>query len=162
MKLNTKFKKNQWSLAEWQKNCPELTYKSISHSEIPDWLPSKLTDKFNSVIIASSGNTNTFVGIIMGYRIDKNEIDEHPYVVAFNKHNGNAYSSIIEHGKWEGRTTDIPIEMQKLLKINLKEPYPFQQKPQKVEGTLNDLKNQGIFDGYEKSVSYIEKKRNNK
>ena len=97
---NMKFEyfKNGWGLNEWQNKCPESTYKVVDRNELPDWLPSGLTSKFNSAVIASSGNTNTYVGIIMGYRIDHYKIDEHPFVVAFDKSNQKEYSGFIEHG----------------------------------------------------------------
>lgn len=87
--------KNGWDLNEWQYKCPELTYKVIDKNEIPDLLPSRLTEKFNSVVIASSGNTNTYVGIIMGYRIEHYKIDEHTFVVAFDKNNQKEYSGFL-------------------------------------------------------------------
>ncbi|MEI7424228.1 MAG: hypothetical protein WCK18_19150 [Prolixibacteraceae bacterium] len=98
--MKFKYLKNGWSLSEWQKICPELTYKVVDVNELPDWLPPGLMKKFNSVVIAASGNTSTYVGIIMGYRIDIDKIDEHPFVVAFDKKTFNEYSGIIDHGNW--------------------------------------------------------------
>ena len=158
------FLKNGWDLNEWQNKCPELTYKVVGVDELPDWLPSGLTSKFNSAVIASSGNSETYVGIIMGYRIDHNEIDEHPFVVAFDKNTKTEYSGLIGHGNWNpGRTTDIPDEMKRLISVSgLTVDFKFERKPEFVSGTLEDLKNQGILNGYEASVSIIEKQRKNK
>ncbi len=155
--------KNGWELKEWQLECPELTYKVVDNNELPDWLPSSLTTKFNSAVIAASGNTSTYVGIIMGYRIDHDEIDEHPFVVAFDKNNNNEFSGFINHGDWTDRTTNIPDEMQRLMAASgLSVDFKFNRKPEVPYGTLNDLKNQGILNGYEKAVSIIEEKRKNK
>ena len=156
--------KNGWSLKEWQDKCPELTYKVVDINELPDWLPSTLTCKFNSAVFASSGNSNTYVGIIMGYRIDHDKIDEHPFVVAFDKSNQAEYSGFIEHGNWiPGRTTEIPQEMKELIiSSGLTVNFRFERKPEITFGTLNDLKSQGILNGYERTVSVIEDKRRNK
>ncbi len=153
--------KNRWELNEWQNRCPELTYKVVNKNELPDWLPSGLTDKFNSAVIASSGNTETYVSIIMGYRIDHDKIDEHPFVVAFDKNTNAEYGGFIEHGNWTpGRTTEIPDEMQRLITLSgLTVDFRFERKPEAEFGTLDDLKRQGILNGFESSVSIIEKKR---
>lgn len=154
--------KNQWTLSEWQAKCPEMTYKVVERDELPDWMPKTLLDKFNSGVFAASGNTETYVGIIMGYRIDKDQIDEHPFVVAFDKHTQAEYSGIIDHGNWEpGRTTEIPTEMQQLINSSgLTVNFQFERKPTKAQGTLEDLRKQGILNGFETSVIQIEKRRN--
>ena len=151
--------KNGWSLNEWQNECPELTYKIVDVKMLPDWLPSGLIKKFNCAVIASSGNTSICVGIIMGYRIYKDEIDEHPFVVAFDKKNLKEYSGIINHGNWfPGRTTGIPVEMKRLIALSgLAVNFRFERKPEFPSGTLDDLKSQGILNGYEKTISIIEK-----
>jgi hypothetical protein len=162
--MKFEFFKNGWRLNEWQDKCPELTYKVVDRNELPDWLPSGLTNKFNSVVIASSGNKNTYVGIIMGYRIDHDKIDEHPFVVAFDKSNQTEYSGFIEHGDWTpGRTTEIPDEMKRLIIVSgLTVEFRFERKPEIAFGTLDDLKQQGILNGYEKTVGIIEKEKKNK
>ena len=159
--MEFKYFKNGWDLNEWQNICPESTYTVVDINELPDWLPSGLVMKFNSAVIFSSGNTSTYVGIIMGYRIDKCNIDEHPFVVAFDKINQKEYSGFIEHGNWfPGRTTDIPVEMQRLIALSgLTVNFRFERKPELPYGTLDDLKRQGILNGYEKTVSIIEKER---
>lgn len=159
--MEFKYFKNGWGINKWQNECPELTYKVVDVKELPDWLPSGLIKKFNSAVIASSGNTSTYVGIIMGYRIDKDEIDEHPFVVAFDKNSQTEYSGLIEHGDWiPGRTTDIPDEMKRLIVLSgLTVDFKFERKPDFPFGTLDDLKRQGILNGYEKSVSIIEEER---
>lgn len=159
-----KFKhyKNGWNLEKWQNECPQLTYKVISGAEIPDWLPQKLTCKFNSAVIASSGNSNTYVGIIMGFRIDRGNIDEHPFVVAFDKTAPEKpYSGFVEHGNWKpGRTTKIPSEMEKLIILSgLTVNAKFERRPKKDFGPLDDLKDQGILNGYEASVLLVEMNR---
>lgn len=152
---------NQWSMLEWQEKCPEMTYKVVSRNELPDWLPKTLIDKFNCGVFAASGNTQTYVGIVMGYRIDKNQIDEHPFVVAFDKQTQAEYSGIIDHGNWmPGRTTEMPIRMQQLISASgLTVNFQFERKPTMNQGTLEDLKRQGILNGFETAVAQIEKKR---
>ena len=97
----------------------------------------------------------------MGYRIDHDSIDEHPYVVAFNKTNNQQYSGFIEHGDWDDRTTPVPQEMQRLMSASgITVNFSFSRKPIQPIGTLQDLNNQGILNGYEKSVYKIEGERN--
>jgi len=153
---------NGWDLSVWQSKCPELTYNTLKSNELPDWLPNNLTKKFNTAVIASSGNTETYVGIIMGYRIDHENIDEHPFVVAFDKKSEMEYSGFIEHGDWQpGRTTEMPEEMKKLLRLSgLTADFKFCRKPIFESGTLDDLKSQGVLNGYERTVAIIENKRN--
>ena len=155
-----KFEKESWSLNEWQNICPELTYKVCKPSELPNWFPKSLKDKFNCCSIASSGNTETYVGIIMGYRIDKLDIDEHPYVISFDKRTGYSFGGFIHDGHWELRTTQIPTEMMKSINISdFTAEYQFFRKPLSKEGTFDDLKKQDILNGYEKSVEIVERRK---
>ena len=151
---------NHWDINKWQRECPELTYKVVSTNELPNWLPTGLTNKFNSAVIAASGNTQTYVGIIMGFRVDHDNIDEHPYVVAFDKLNNQEYSGFIEHGNWDNRTTPISPEMESLMAASgVSVTFSFNRKPLSPNGTLEDLNNQGILNGYKKTVNTIEEKR---
>lgn len=152
--------KNEWNIHKWQSYCPELTYKEVELVELPGWLPQRLVSKFNSAVVASSGNTEVFVVVIMGYRIDGSFIDEHPYVVTFDKNNGKSYSGIIHHGDWSGRTTKIPPKMKKLMKTSGITPnFKLSRKPGKPKGTLAELKRKGILGGFAHSVKIIERER---
>lgn len=137
-----------------------MTYKVVDQTQFPDWLPSSLTNKFNSAVMAASGNSVTYVAIFMGFRIDHNQIDEHPFVVAFGKDNGSEFSGLIEHGNWDGRSTTIPPEMERLISASgFSTHISFGRKPEVSTGTLEDLKSQGILNGYEQAVNIIEKVR---
>ncbi len=152
--------KSGWSLEKWQQECPEFTYKKIRVEEIPDWMPSGLIENFNSAVIAASGNTGTYVGIIMGHRVDKDEIDEHPYVAAFDKEKNTVFSGFIDHGNWDGRTSPVPDEMKQLMEQSgIAANFRFDRLPIHDSGTLDDLQCQGILNGYIKSVDVVERKR---
>jgi hypothetical protein len=155
----TKYK-NEWDIHKWQSYCPELTYNEVKLIELPAWLPQGLVSKFNTAVVASSGNTEVFVVVIMGYRIDGSFIDEHPYVVAFDKNSGKSYSGIIHHGDWAGRTTKIPPKMKKLMRTSgITTNFRFSRKPDKPKGTLAELKRKGILGAFAHSVKIIERKR---
>jgi len=152
---------NGWPLEVWQEICPEFTYSVVDSQYFPDWLPTNFAEKLNSGVYAASGNTETYVAIFMGFRIDNDEIDEHPYVVAFDKQTGSGYGGFIHNGDWKGRTTRIPEDMERLMNSSgIGVYFNFERKPTSRSGSLIELKRLGILNGYETSVSVVERMRN--
>lgn len=153
-----KFKhyENRWNITEWQNYCPSMEYRVKQQSELPNWFPQTLISKINSAVVACSACENSIVFVINNFRIHKNEIDEHPFVVAFDNETGNSYSGFIEHSDFNKRTTQIPTEMLRLLSISgIDVNFKFERKPDNNKGTLIELQKEGKLIGFDKAVKRI-------
>lgn len=141
---------NKWSKHEWLDYCGGwMKYKVKNPSEFPNWLPSSLVEKFNSATVACSGNSDVSVFIFTGYRIDKNAIDEHPYVVVFHQDEEGAFSGFIHHADYKERTTEIPAEMEESMKkTGVTIEFNFRRKPTTNEGILEDLQKEDLLNGF--------------
>lgn len=152
---------NRWSKQEWSDYCGGLMrYKVKNEREFPKWLPPSLTEKFNSATVGCSGNNDVSVFIFTGYRIDKDAIDEHPYVVIFHQDEKEVYSGFIHHADYEGRTSEIPPEMEESMqKSGVTVEFNFKRKPSFNEGTLEGLQEEGLLDGFIYSIKMALKER---
>ena len=56
--------------------------------------------------MAVSASNNSVVCVINGIRVDKNKLDEHPFVMAIDLENKKTFAGFIDHGNWDGRTID--------------------------------------------------------
>lgn len=155
---------NKWNKEQWLDYCGGwMRYKLENASELPDWMPNSLTAKFNSATVGCSGNNEVSVFILTGYRIDEDAIDEHPYVVVFQPGEKEAYSGFIHHADYEGRTTEIPLEMEKLMrKSGVEVEFNFKRKPSRNKGTLEDLKEEGLLNGFIYATEKALKERENR
>jgi len=141
---------NKWNKEEWlEYSGGWMRYKVKKADELPNWLPNTLTAKFNSATVGCSGNDEVSVFILTGYRIDENAIDEHPYAVVFQQGEKEAYSVFIHHADYQGRTIAIPPEMEEAMrKSGVTVGFNFNGKPSRDEGTLEDLQEEGLLNGF--------------
>jgi hypothetical protein len=155
---------NEWSKEQWLDYCGGWKrYKVKDADEFPDWMPNTLADKFNSATVGCSGNDEVSVFILTGYRIDGDAIDEHPYVVVFQQGEEKAYSGFIHHANYEGRTSEIPAEMEELMKKGgVTVAFNFKRKPTRDEGTLEDMQEEGLLNGFVYATGKALKERKQK
>lgn len=151
---------SKWPVEDWLNKCPNYQYRLLRSDEIPEFLPSSLTDKFNSALLMCSGSNDHYTFVLQGYRIDGEQIDEHQYVATFDQAASKSYAGFIEHADYNGRTTDIPIEMQESMSASgIYIDYPFPRKPTEISGSIFDLDSSGLFDGFKNSVTIQNKKQ---
>lgn len=141
---------NKWNKERWLDYCGGwMRYKVKRAEELPDWMPRKLTSKFNSATVGCSGNDKVSVFIVTGYRIEEDAIDEHPYVVVFEQGEEEAYGGFIHHADYEERTTEIPPEVEEAMKKSgVTVEFNFKRKPSRDEGTLEELQEEGLLNGF--------------
>ncbi|MCG8600476.1 MAG: hypothetical protein MI807_10075 [Verrucomicrobiales bacterium] len=144
---------SEWQQPEWKDYCPTMTFRVVGQDELPGFLPPTLTQKFNSAIVASSGNENVDTFLVQGFRIDGSAIDEHQYIATFDKRNGKVYAGFIEHADYENRTTNMPAEMEELIALSgIDVPVQFPRKPDQPTGTLGYLQDQNLIQGFETAI----------
>lgn len=127
-----------------------LEYKRIDVSELPEEIKGNgLTDKFNSVIIAASGSTDSMVYSVIGLRPDGDDIDEHPFVFYYDNNNPSSnFGGIIHHGNWPGRTFELSENQKTALNLSgLTASFTYKDIPTNSSGSLYDLQKKGMLEG---------------
>ena len=135
-----------------------LQYKRINVSELPHAIKSnRLTDKFNSVIVAASGSTDSIVYSIIGLRPDGNEIDEHPFVFYYdNKNSEHNFGGIIHHGHWPGRTVELTNVQKNALHLSgITASFTYKDIPTNSSGSLSDLQEKGMLEGLSEQFNIL-------
>lgn len=144
---------SEWSQEQWNQFCPVMEYRVVQKNDFPEFLPDGLTDKFNCAMAAGSGNANVDTFLFQGFRIDGSAIDEHQYIVTFDKNNGNVFAGFVEHADYKDRTTEMPDEMRELISLSgINVPVQFPRKPEQTTGTLGYLQDQGLIEGFETAI----------
>ena len=150
-----KSRKN-WEYFKWKKICPVYSFKVVNN--IPDFVPSELAIKCNSAYLASSGTTGMyegvesefFVGLFVGLRVDKDKIDEQQYVAVYNQKNGELiFAGYLMHPEYEGRTTDLTEQIIRIIDGSLIANIRTQRLPNINEGPLSFLAEQKLITGIE-------------
>lgn len=143
------------SLTAYDDICPVNEYRILTSGSYPPELPDDLTRKFNHAYCIASGSASSVVYVITGERIDGNKIDEHPFIVAFDRQTGKGYGGIIHHGNWDGRTTNIPDEMFKHISASgIQNYYPLQKLPS-ASGSLTEALASPLSSSFWASVSIL-------
>jgi hypothetical protein len=143
-----------WTIDDWRSKCPNLEYRVLKRDEMPGFLPSDLLNKFNCALLMASGSNTNQTYVFQGYRVDGDELDEHQYIVTYDLQNQKSYAGFVEHASYDGRTTEIPSEMQismSLSGVNI--AYAFPRKPSEVSGSIYALDSAGLFSGFTNSVN---------
>lgn len=149
---------NPWSQEDWHSFIGEDEYRVISPQELPPWYPQDLASKLQCAIMYCSSSTATLYYGINGLRMDKNEIDEDPYVWVCGKETGECHSGFIHHGDWPGRTTPIPNQMQQAITASgFDLDYRFTRLPTEPSGSIEDLEKQGLLEGFHISSRIVER-----
>jgi hypothetical protein len=144
---------SKWSLKDWQNYCPNLQYRVVKQGEFPPFLPSGLTSKFNCGMVVASGSSTNQTFVFQGYRVDGLELDEHQYIVSYDLPKSESYAGFVEHADYNGRTTDVPAQMQLSMSLSgVNIDFEFPRKPPAVSGSIDDLIAKNLIKGFTNSV----------
>lgn len=158
MKL-TWFQVNEQDAAEYGKLCPPNEYRVLKPDQLPGPLPIDLTNKFDSVLMISSGLSGGNVCyMINGHRVDKNDnaIDQMPF--GFIDISGKEPSSgcLIHHGDWPERTSNPPTDFWVHMQASgLGNCYPISQLPPQPSGTIAELKIESQYGAFNELVGNL-------
>ena len=148
--------KQNWEYIKWKKVCPDFSFKVVN--KIPGFVPIELAEKCNSAYLASSGTTGMyegvetdfFVGLVVGLRVDKDKIDEQQYVAVYNKKNSElVFAGYLMHPEYEGRTTNFTNEQVGIIDGSLISNIRTNRLPNINEGSLYYLAEQKLITGIE-------------
>lgn len=164
-KLSRNFKakpdKNTWATI-----CPPMEYRVISGKKAYELgiVPTGMTG-INSVVVGASGSTaDTIMYFANYFRIDKTEIDQEPYIELYES--GLTQSSlygILHHADFSGRTETLDAsELLKIIASGSTTDIQFTAKPDKNEGTLDELRTQGKIFGFDYAYGQGMKKKDDK
>lgn len=165
---NRKMKYNWFSISQenrskWEEICPPNEYRVISGSAMPSLsaiLPSELTNKYHSVVIAGSAVAGgTVYYMANGNRIDTSgsAIDQMPFGLAFVGQNASGSACLIQHGDYENRTTYPPIDFwTQVRESGIYKYYPLQELPINTAGKLSELTVKSQLEAFEILRSQIE------
>lgn len=162
MKFNW-FSITQESRSKWEEICPPNEFRVISGSALPDLstiLPSELTGKYNSVVIAGSAVAGgTVYYMANGNRIDASgsAIDQMPFGLAFVGQTASGSACLIQHGDYENRTTYPSVDFwEQVRQSGIYSYYPLQELPEKAAGKLSELNVKSQLDAFEILRAQIE------
>lgn len=151
------------SRANWEKICPPNEFRVISGSTIQSLttvLPSELTNKYHSVVIAGSPVAGgTIYYMANGNRIDASgsAIDQMPFGIAFVGQTASGSACLIQHGNFENRTTYPPVDFWAQVKESgIYNYYPLQELPDKTSGKLSELNVKSQQDAFDLLRAQIE------
>lgn len=130
--------------SRWEIICPTDSFTITSGSILCGLLPEKLIRKFNSVVVAGSAtSTGGVYYLINCNRVDENDkaIDQMPFGFLFLDNNPSGSACLIQHGNWEGRTTNPPSDFwTKIEESGISSRYPLSEMPKNKSGNIADLK----------------------
>lgn len=164
MKRNKFFRLNSIPKRKYLENIvPNLTYKRMTIDELPSEIKSHpLTKKFNSVIAAASASSSgTMRFTFSGVRIDNGSVDEHPFVFCYGALGvGDDFGGIIDHGSWNQRTIPLePWQEKAMAASGLTANFVYKGIPPGASGSLYDLKENGMLEGFSKQFSVLLKNK---
>lgn len=148
---------------EWERLCPLNHYRVLPPTGLLGPIPSGLTGKYDSVVIAASGTTDGMAFfMINGNRFDRKygEIDQMPFGIGFIGASGVGSGVLIQHGDWEYRTTPIPSGFyDRVAASGLGTAYPLSTFPPSDYGRLDELfcGATGQYDAFRTIVKAIQK-----
>lgn len=129
------------SYGTWKALCDEGTFQRVSPSALSDLLPESLLAKANSVLVMASGISLISVYVTNLNRVDKTEIDQHPYIIAFDHNASTTSGGFIDHGKWDNRSNKHSKDFFDLVAASgITAYYPLAEMPSATSGLLDDLK----------------------
>ena len=151
---------------KWNELCPPNEYRVYTADEARNHgiIPTGMTTA-NTVIVGASGSTADSIMYFANYcRVDKDEIDQEPYIELYES--GSTQSSlygIIHHADFNGRTETLnQDQLDRIAASGSTADIQFTAKPDNNQGTLEDLRQQGKIDGFNHSWNQGMNRRNKK
>jgi hypothetical protein len=125
------------TLAEF---CPVGEYRVATPEEMPSGiLPQGLLAKAHDILILCSGTPNGRTYFMLNVnRVDRNEIDQMPYAIAFDNAQSIPSGLLIQHGDYPGRTTLLPEDFREY--VTTSGIYPIKEMPSNRRGPISELK----------------------
>lgn len=119
--------------------CPVGEYRVVPPSVIPAGIIAQgLLDKTHSILVLCSGTATNRVYAMMNFnRIDGNDIDQMPYIMAFDGSESVPSGILVQHGKYPGRITPLPADFYSYIAAS--GTYPLQEMPTSTSGSILDL-----------------------
>jgi hypothetical protein len=142
--------------------CPLNTYRRINPDIIRPLklLSDSLLDKFDSILLVTSGLASDYAIMVNGNRIDFKDsaIDQMPFGIICSGSEPLTSGSLIQHGDWLGRTTYPPDSYwTHLSNSGIGNYYPLDEMPIEESGSVNDLKIQSQHDSINDLVTNLKK-----
>ncbi|MBX7044223.1 MAG: hypothetical protein K1X86_00170 [Ignavibacteria bacterium] len=158
---------NKWSFDQWNDYIPNMEYKIVSIEELPEFIKNnEQAKKFNSALVASSGNDKAHFFVAIGFRYDKKkgELDQEPYFVLFDKTKSKIPSEVssgfIHHANFSGRTEKLDKSSINLLSTcGVTANITCVSIPQETTGQLFELQKKKLLTGTAFTVDFSGKKQ---
>jgi hypothetical protein len=137
---------NYQAYTRWQSLCTKDSYQIIESKSLSGLLPEALLNKSSSVLLMEKETSGSSIFVANINRIDINtsgsQIDQQPYIVAFNHSGSKCFGGFIEHGNWTNRTTTFidPKLWEIVSGSGVLEYLPIAQLPEKHAGSISELK----------------------
>jgi hypothetical protein len=146
----------QVAFTELESLCPPGEYRVISPDIMPvGILSSGLLAKTHSILVMSSGVSNGRIYFMFNSnRIDRTDIDQMPYGIAFDGMETIPSGVLIQHGSYDkGRTAPIPSDFYSY--ITASGLYPLSEMPSSSSGFISDLKIKSQEEAFKTLVNAI-------
>ena len=129
---------------KWEALCPPGEYRILPSEVLSGVVPQELYSQYNSVFIMASGTASGNIYFMAnGNRVDfpDNAVDQMPFGLAFIGDDPVPSGCLIQHGDWEGRTTEPPQEFWGLIIASgIHSHYPLSEMPEESAGKITNLK----------------------
>lgn len=133
------------SYKKWQSLCLKDSYQILSPKSLSGLIPEPLLMKSSSVLIMEKETSGSSVFVANLNRNDINasgsQIDQHPYIVAFDHSGSICFGGFIDHGNWTDRTTTyIDPKLWAIVSgSGVLDYLPIAQLPEKQAGSISEL-----------------------
>jgi len=137
--------------------CPEGQYRVVTPDVIPPGLISPaLLAKTHSVLIMCSGTASGRVYAMLNLnRIDRSEVDQMPYAIAFDAHEPIPSGVLIQHAGYPGRTSPLPADFYEYIAAS--GTYPLKGMPPADSGPISELRVGSQEEAFSLLVTVLEK-----
>ena len=125
---------------ELEELCPVGEYRIVAPKEVPSGILSPaLSAKTHSILIMCSGTPSGRIYVMLNLnRVDRGEIDQMPYGIAFDEFESIPSGVLIQHGDYTDRTTPLPKGFHEYIAHS--GIYPLEEMPPNDAGPITELK----------------------
>lgn len=141
----------------------EFIYLDVN--QVPGPIASNgLSTKCHGFVLGASGSTDGMLYSFNGIRPDKGDVDENPFVFYYDyKDPSKNFGGIIHHGNWPDRT--VPLEqwqIEAMFASGMTASFTYKGIKPGATGSLNDLKNNGMLQGFSDQFEILFKNKDKK
>jgi hypothetical protein len=155
------FKIDQNSIMNLKNICPRNEFRKVNPNVLKtlNFLPSDLVSKYDSVLIVSSGSSESEIYYMMnGNRVDIKDkaIDQMPFGIICSGSDALTSGSLIQHGDWSGRTHKPSDQFWNYLSSSgIGNLYPITELPLQNSGSIKDLKIQSQNSAFSDLIKHL-------